>query len=168
MLVGTYQHSQRSSLIDLLIEMAEYYDAPRRATPSEVAAHLDTTLTAPSSPITIVTAVSSTGRVVGLAALLVMPSILESVGPHRLQCNLKELYVTQLDRSAGVGSALVHWSARFAIDRGCGRLDWHVKAANEAGIRFYERHGALIVADRLSYRLDHDQLASLATAEPIP
>jgi ribosomal protein S18 acetylase RimI-like enzyme len=162
MLVGTYQHSQRSSLIELLVELAEYYDTPRHGNPSEVAAHLDDTIAAPGSPITLVTAASSTGRVVGLAALMVMPSILDAVGPHRLQCQLKELYVTQVDRGAGVGSALLRWSARFAIDRGCGRLDWHVKAANAAGIRFYERHGAQLVAERLSYRVDGDQLASLA------
>lgn len=164
MLVGMYQPSQRASLIDLLVEMAEYYGTPRAGTPSEIGDHLDTAITAVSSPVTLVTAANTTGRVVGLAALIVMPSILEAVGPHRLQCNLKELYVTQRHRGSGAGSALLRWSASFAIDRGCGRLDWHVKAANEAGIRFYERHGARLVGDRLSYRLDRDQLVSLASA----
>jgi GNAT superfamily N-acetyltransferase len=168
MRIGVYQPSQRSSLIDLLLELAEFYETPLRATRSEVAAHLDDAVTGPASPITLVTAEDSGGRVVGLAALLVMPSILEAVGPSRLQCNLKELYVTQLHRSTGVGTALLRWSAGFAIERGCGRLDWHVKATNAAGVRFYERHGARLVADRMSYRTSGDELASLATTAPLP
>ncbi|SDF48418.1 hypothetical protein SAMN05428966_11641 [Massilia sp. PDC64] len=36
------------------------------------------------------------------------------------------------------------------------RIDWHVKASNEAGIRFYTGLGAGRVADRLSYRLAPD------------
>jgi GNAT superfamily N-acetyltransferase len=165
MRVGTYQQSDRSSLIELLVELAEYYDVPQRGTRAEVADHLDHAIAAPDSPITLVTAVNTSGRVEGLAALVVMPSILEVGGPHRMQCNLKELYVSRVARGTGVGSVLLRWSGAFAIARGCGRLDWHVKAGNAAGIRFYERHGAQLVADRLSYRIAGEQLVLLAAAE---
>lgn len=163
MFIGTYQQSQRSQLIDLLLELAQHYDRGLGSR-SEVAAHLDNRILAVDSPITLATAVDTTGRVLGLAALVLMPSIFEVVGPDGHQCNLKELYVTGQGRSNGVGAALLRWSASFAIEHGCGRLDWHVKATNAAGIRFYERHGAQIVPDRASYRLEGEALASLATA----
>jgi ribosomal protein S18 acetylase RimI-like enzyme len=165
MLVGIYQQSQRAQLIDLLIELAQHYNVAHQATRAEVAAHLDATITSPGSPVTLATAVDATGRVVGLAALIVMPSIVEAVGAQRLQCNLKELYVTQHERSAGAGTALLRWAARFAADQGCGRLDFHVKATNTAGIRLYERHGARTVGDRVSYRIESDALADLAAPE---
>jgi len=78
---------------------------------------------------------------------------------HRRQCMMKELFVRADSRGRGVGRALMAWIARDAAGQGCGRIDWHVKASNEAGIRFYAGLGAQRVADRLSYRLPLDPAA---------
>lgn len=161
MRIGLHLPSQRDSLIDLLIELAQHYDAGA-ATRDEVAAHLDGALTGPASPIHLVTA-ARRDRVVGLAALVVLPSLVEATGPGRRQCQLKELFVATSSRSGSVGSSLLRWSAGYAVAQGCGRMDWNVKTTNVDGIRFYERHGARLVADRLSYRIEGPSLASLAT-----
>jgi len=161
MRIGVYEPSQRIALVDLLIELGRHYDAPGDPTVDEVAAHLDRSLTGPTSPVTLVTA-EDRHRVVGLVALVVMPSIVEPIGAGRLQAQLKELFVSESHRGTGVGEALLRWSAGYALELGCGRLDWNVKAGNAAGIRFYERHGAHLVGDRLSYRVSGHALSALA------
>ena len=101
---------------------------------------------------------------VGLAALVLLPSVVVAVGARHMQCQLKELFVSDSCRGDGVGEALLRWCAKFALDNECGRMDWNVKAGNAAGIRFYERHGAQIVGDRLSYRVAGETLSELATS----
>lgn len=54
------------------------------------------------------------------------------------------------------------WVARYAMDHGCHRIDWPVKASNDRGIAFYEGLGAERVADRLSYRLSEPRIGGLA------
>ncbi|MFT3855635.1 MAG: hypothetical protein QM733_23335 [Ilumatobacteraceae bacterium] len=68
----------------------------------------------PSSPVTLVTAEALDGRVVGLVALILLPSLVEPVGAGRMQCQMKELFVSRSARSGGVGEAPLRWSARFA------------------------------------------------------
>lgn len=51
--------------------------------------------------------------------------------------------------------------ARYALDHGCHRIDWHVKASNGRGIRFYESLGAGVTA-RLSYRRTEPAVSTLA------
>lgn len=57
------------------------------------------------------------------------------------------------------------WVAQYAIENGCYRLDWPVKASNAKGIAFYEGLGARCVIERLSYRLSGAQLHQLAYEE---
>lgn len=162
MRIGLYLTSQRDGLIDLLLELSQYYDA-RPSTRDDVAAHLDGVLTGPASAVKLVTAGPPEGEMTGLAALVLLPSLVEVVGPGRRQCLLKELFVAESSRSEGVGEALLRWSASYALEQGCGRMDWNVRAENADGIRFYERHGARLVGDRLSYRIEGRHLANLAT-----
>jgi GNAT superfamily N-acetyltransferase len=166
MRIGLFSPSQRGVLVDLLLELGSYYAASVTPTVDEVASHLDAALAAPGSPITLLTAEAPDGRLAGVAALLLVPSVVETVGVGRLQCQLKELFVAESFRGGGVGEALLRRSAQFALEHGCGRMDWNVKVSNAAGIRFYERHGAHVVVDRLSYRIAGDSLTQLATAPP--
>ncbi|MGN6695313.1 MAG: GNAT family N-acetyltransferase [Aquihabitans sp.] len=161
--VGVFEPSQRSSLVDLLCELAQHEGTPEPGRLG-VERHLATSILAPGSPVTLVTAVGPNVLVEGFAALVLLPSLVESSGPGRHQCLMKELFVSERARGEGIGAQLLHWSARFAIDHGCGRMDWNVKAANQAGIRFYERHGAQPVPDRLSYRVSGAALGDLAGA----
>jgi ribosomal protein S18 acetylase RimI-like enzyme len=54
------------------------------------------------------------------------------------------------------------WVARYSVANGCCRVDWPVKSSNSRGIAFYERLGAELVSDRLSYRLSEPSLGTLA------
>lgn len=49
----------------------------------------------------------------------------------------------------------MHWVAMHALENGCGRLDWSVKAPNIKGMAFYNKLGAHQVEARLSDRLNH-------------
>jgi ribosomal protein S18 acetylase RimI-like enzyme len=54
------------------------------------------------------------------------------------------------------------WVAQYALEHGCRRIDWPVKASNDKGISFYEGLGAERVVERLSYRLAEPNLSRLA------
>ena len=56
------------------------------------------------------------------------------------------------------------WVARYAVENGCCRIDWPVKASNTRGIAFYESLGAARVLERLSYRLCEPELSRLASS----
>lgn len=56
------------------------------------------------------------------------------------------------------------WVANYAVENGCHRIDWPVKAANARGIAFYKALAAVQVEDRLSFRLVEPQLSALATS----
>lgn len=166
MQIGIYRTTQRDSLVALLAELAEYYGHGDQLRLPSVGAHLDTVLTGPSSPLVLVTATDPAGGVVGLAALILQPSLVDTHGPGRMQCQLKELFVSQTGRGSGTGEQLLRWCARYAQDHDCGRIDWHVRAENQAGIRFYERLGARRVVDRVSYRIEGTALPALAGPSP--
>jgi ribosomal protein S18 acetylase RimI-like enzyme len=98
-------------------------------------------------------AADASRSVVGFAAVMLVYSLVDPTPAHRRRCMMKELFVRADSRGRGVGLALMAWVARDAAEQGCGRIDWHVKASNEAGIGFYAGLGARRVEDRLSYRL---------------
>lgn len=75
---------------------------------------------------------------------------------------LEDLFVHPRFRGHGIGFALLRHLAGLAVARGCGRLDWSVLDWNETAIRFYEQIGARALGDWTTYRLDGEQLESLA------
>lgn len=161
---GPVTPDQHGSLVDLLLEAHIHHREIPVADRAAIEAHLVEDLLAPGSPVHLL--VASEGEiVVGLAALVIVPSVIEPIGTDRRQCVLKELYVRRSHRGAGVGEALVARSARFALDHGCGRMDWNVQARNAGGIRFYERLGATRVDDRLGYRMTRSTLETLAGSQ---
>jgi len=143
---------QHESLVDLLCELYRYYHDEEVAR-ADVHDHLLGNLLAPDSPLRLVVAEDASGNVVGFAAVALLYSLVDPTPANRRQCMMKELFVRAESRGRGVGRALMAWIARHAAEQGCGRIDWHVKASNEAGIRFYASLGAQRVGDRLSYRL---------------
>jgi len=104
--------------------------------------HLVENLLGARSPHRLVVASEDDGRVVGLAAITFVYSLVEPAADKRCHCQLKELYVRSTDRSRGAGRALMSWVAQYAFDNGCRRIDWPVKASNSRGIAFYEALGA--------------------------
>lgn len=154
--------AQHESFIDLLLELHAYYIDPPTATREDVHLHLTENLLADSASVCLLAASNSQREVVGFAALLLQYSLVEPAGDARRQCVLKELYVRSAARGLGVGALLVRRAARFAVDNGCGRMDWNVKSSNLRGIDFYKSLGGTQVEDRLSFRLSRAALDTLA------
>jgi GNAT superfamily N-acetyltransferase len=75
---------------------------------------------------------------------------------------LEDLFVTADARSAGVGTHLVSWIARAALERGCGRLEWAVLDWNSAAIGFYHRLGAVVKDEWKTCRVAGTALTRLA------
>lgn len=78
---------------------------------------------------------------------------------------LKELYIVQSARGAGVGKALMTSTARWAISKGAGRLKWDVLAGNQNAEDFYQRLGGHPDRKWIAYQMDHRALECLATVE---
>ena len=74
---------------------------------------------------------------------------------------LEDLFVVERARGHGVGRRLLARLARVALERGWGRIDFHVLDWNPAR-RFYERLGLGHVGDWLRYGGDEAALRRLA------
>jgi len=167
MRIGLVVDRQYDSLVDLLVELHAHYHQPPITTRAEVERHLRDRLLAPASPTRLVVAELPGDGVVGLAALVLLDSLIDPTPADRRQCQIKELYVRRAHRGRSIGKELMRWSAAYALGRGSGRMDWHVQAANRRGIAFYEQLGGTVVAERLNYRLDQATMERLARAPVI-
>ena len=78
---------------------------------------------------------------------------------------LEDLYVTEAARGHGVGRRLMTRLAAIAVERGWGRIDFHVLDWNPAR-GFYHRLGMEHVGDWLRYGGDEHALRRLAGADP--
>ena len=166
MRIALLASDQHESLIDLLCELYGYYNPQASVARDAVRGHLLHHLLAPDSAVRIIVAEDMERTIAGFAAVVLLHSLVDPTPANRRQCMVKELYVRAGKRGGGVGRALMAWVARYALDQGCGRIDWHVQASNHAGIRFYAGLGAHWVDGRLNYRLGRlamDALCSDAT-----
>jgi len=77
---------------------------------------------------------------------------------------LEDLFVTEEARGKGVGRRLMARLAAIAIERGWGRIDFHVLDWNPAR-RFYERLGMVRVEEWLRYGADEAALKRLAAED---
>lgn len=75
---------------------------------------------------------------------------------------LEDLYVKPEYRGEGIGSELLKQLARYAIQEGCCRLEWHVFAWNGSAIRFYQKIGGILKDDLIQVRLEKEALQKLA------
>lgn len=72
---------------------------------------------------------------------------------------LKDIFVAEPWRSAGVGRRLMAFLARVCREEGIGRIDWSVE--NDRAQRFYESLGAELQTQKRFMRLDGEALAAL-------
>jgi len=77
---------------------------------------------------------------------------------------LKDLFVAEAARGLGVGEALMRFLARFAAEKGIGRIDLTAEPRNAGAQRFYERIG-MKVRPAVFYRLEGEGLARLASED---
>lgn len=75
---------------------------------------------------------------------------------------LKEIYVADAARGAGLGRKLMTALADLALERGHRRIDWTADADDAALLRFYDSLGATAHPKKVFYRLTGDALADLA------
>jgi len=75
---------------------------------------------------------------------------------------LKEIYVADAARGAGLGRKLMAALAELALERGHRRVDWTADADDAALLRFYESLGAAAYPKKVFYRLTGDALVGLA------
>ena len=75
---------------------------------------------------------------------------------------LEDLYVRPAARGRGLGSQLLAWLARLALERGCGRFEWAVLDWNEPALKVYRGLGARAADDWTIYRVAGPALAELA------
>jgi GNAT superfamily N-acetyltransferase len=165
MRIALLSSDQHGSLIDLLCELYGYYNPQASVSRDVVRDHLLRNLLAPGSAVRLIVAEDTEGAIAGFAAVVLLHSLVDPTPANRRQCMVKELYVRAGRRGGGVGRALMAWIARYAVDQGCGRIDWHVQASNHAGIRFYAGLGAERVDGRLNYRLHRRAMDALAQAD---
>jgi GNAT superfamily N-acetyltransferase len=98
------------------------------------------------------------GKVAGLASVAIAHP---GVDLERLLF-LKDLYVRDGFRDAGVGLGLVRFLAGFCLAEGIGRIDLTTEDWNEGAVRFYERLGAERHGRKIFLRFGTDRLRALA------
>ena len=74
---------------------------------------------------------------------------------------LKDLFVVEEARGAGLGTAMLAFLAALARREGLGRIDLTTERDNTAAQRFYERLGGAI-KPKVFYRFEGEALAGLA------
>lgn len=77
---------------------------------------------------------------------------------------LEDLYVSPESRGLGAGKALLHFLAREALAKGCGRFEWNVLDWNTPAIEFYESLGARPQSEWTGYRLTGQALTDFANS----
>ncbi|MGH8208265.1 MAG: GNAT family N-acetyltransferase [Steroidobacteraceae bacterium] len=75
---------------------------------------------------------------------------------------LEDLFVRREARGNGIGTRLLAWLAKTALERDCGRLEWAVLDWNEPSIGFYESLGAVVKSEWRIFRLTGAALTELA------
>jgi GNAT superfamily N-acetyltransferase len=75
---------------------------------------------------------------------------------------LEDLFVEPEHRGHGLGKALLAYLAALALERRCGRFEWHVLDWNEPSIRFYESLGAALMPEWELVRMTEPALEKLA------
>lgn len=75
---------------------------------------------------------------------------------------LEDLFVRPNARGNGLGRLLMAYLAGQAVQRGCGRMEWHVLRWNAPTLEFYHRIGAEPLEEWIGCRLSGASLAAVA------
>ena len=81
---------------------------------------------------------------------------------------IRGLVVTSSLRGRGIGKRIFLELLKIAHNEGCGRFEWSVLDWNQPAIDFYERLGAKPQGEWIRYRLDQDQISTLAQSGLAP
>jgi diamine N-acetyltransferase len=75
---------------------------------------------------------------------------------------IEDLFVIPDYRGQGVGTALLRFIAKMAVERDCGRIEWTTLLWNTPAVEFYESLGARPNDAWTAYRLSGEWLSKLA------
>ena len=75
---------------------------------------------------------------------------------------LEDLYVKPEMRGKGIGTIMLSFLAKLAVERNCGRFEWSCLDWNEPAIQFYKRLGAVPMDEWTVYRVHGEALNKLA------
>ena len=78
---------------------------------------------------------------------------------------LEDLFVLPEYRRQGIGTAMLTYLGKLALERDAGRLEWSVLDWNQSAIDFYEKMGAKILLDWRICRVTGESLSNLATKD---
>jgi GNAT superfamily N-acetyltransferase len=109
-------------------------------------------------PVAEAAIVEVAGEAVGFALWFASFSTFEG----RPGIYLEDLFVRPRYRGQGIGKALLAMLARLAVERGCGKMNWHALTWNEPAIGFYRALGARPIGDAMGFRLEGESLHCLA------
>jgi len=76
--------------------------------------------------------------------------------------HLEDLFVKEKYRGKGIGTTLLRFLAKIAVERDCARLEWAVLDWNTPSIEFYKSLDAKHLDDWMTFRLTGDSLSGLA------
>lgn len=146
--------ADRGQLSRVFVEMQEYYAV--FCPPEEVILQdLD------NLPVGVEFLVADADRLAGFAAFSTIypgPGLASGLF-------LKELFVSEGFRGAGIGRILMRRLANIAIERGHRRIDWTADVENSRLLQFYDALGAARKQEKLFYRLDGDAPKGLGTPQ---
>jgi len=131
----------------LLAELSGFYGDQPRGTPDERSAQVLSALSG-DPPAARALLAWDGPALAGLASW----SLLWPAAGLTTSLYLKELYVAQAYRRAGVGKMLMDGIYRIAAERGCSRIEWTTDTGNPHAQRFYESLGARPLPTKIFYR----------------
>jgi ribosomal protein S18 acetylase RimI-like enzyme len=148
------------SIIALLEEIDRFYGA-EDFPPYSVRYQQVVNLLFGVAPVAHVILARDANKAVGLASY----SFLWPAEGVTASLYMKELYVLQGHRRAGIGAQLVRRLCAIARDSGCSRVEWTTDRENLGAQFLYERLGVQVSESKLMYRVDGTQLKTLANQE---
>ncbi|KTC92145.1 GNAT family N-acetyltransferase [Legionella cincinnatiensis] len=78
---------------------------------------------------------------------------------------VEDLFVQEKYQNHGLGTSLLSYLARLALEKQCCRMEGHAFTWNKKSIQFYEFLGAHPRTDLLQFRLTDDSLERLAAGK---
>lgn len=144
-------------LANLLAELDRCYGATDIEPLAERIQHITDALFA-SPPTTHVLLAWQDAELVGMASY----SYLWPAAGYTRSLYLKELYVAEAVQRQGIGQLLMQHLCKIATDRDCSRVEWTTDTINTQAQQFYKTLGFRTLPAKVFYRVDGDELSSMA------
>lgn len=77
---------------------------------------------------------------------------------------IEDLVVSREARGTGVGTQMMHFLSKVALDMGCDAMEWYAHKEDQSALRFYERLGAQYDEPHVIFGFDADALSRMAGA----